>query len=506
MTRSNMGLPAPGHANGTSPQSSPITSMPIRTRPNDRNETARRYFEHSSANRINTDAVIVESLRKEYPELHLTVVPQGSCNILGYASAGNAGVAPIDNAKERLSWRSYIPPASRLNGSGGLGDRVMFGKYLIDWKSREFVLYLSDGRDGSSAYPQVVNQYVLSSSVDATNRLLMEAGQWSAQLHDEVWVFDGGNWQKSSELWKSVHKASWDDVILDPAMKGSIRNDVDSFFDSRDTYERLKVPWKRGIIYYGPPGNGKTISVKAIMHSLYDRKDPIPTLYVRNLVSYGGPEYAIQLIFSLARRTAPCLLVFEDLDSIITDNVRSYFLNEVDGIRSNDGILMIGSTNHLDRLDPGLAKRPSRFDRKYLFPNPNEKEREAYMKYWQAKLKDNKDLDFPDKLCPAVAKITRDFSFAYLQEAMVASLLAIARGGKDVVCLECLGTHDRPTNGSHCDREATRPFKGLYDYVWSVRQLDEQDPDLEKLILWREIKKQVRILREEMGDEKSVGR
>lgn len=208
-----MGLPAPGHANATSPQSGPITSMPIRTRPNDRNETARRYFEHSSANRINTDAVIVESLRKEYPELHLTVVPQGSCNILGYASAGNAGVAPIDNAKERLSWRSYIPPASRLNGSGGLGDRVMFGKYLIDWKSREFVLYLSDGRDGSSAYPQVVNQYVLSSSVDATNRLLMEAGQWSAQLHDEVWVFDGGNWQKSSELWKSVHKASWDDVM-----------------------------------------------------------------------------------------------------------------------------------------------------------------------------------------------------------------------------------------------------------------------------------------------------
>lgn len=128
------------------------------------------------------------------------------------------------------------------------------------------------------------------------------------------------------------------------------------------------------------------------------------------------------------------------------------------------------------------------------------------MKYWQAKLKENKDLDFPDKLCPAVAKITKDFSFAYLQEAMVASLLAIARGGKDVVCLECLETHDRPTNGSHCDREATRPFKGLYDYVWSVRQLDEEDPDLEKLILWREIKKQVRILREEMGDEKSVGR
>ena len=107
--------------------------------------------------------------------------------------------------------------------------------------------------------------------------------------------------------------------------------------------------------------------------------------------------------------------------------MRSYFLNAVDGIEKNDGILMVGSTNHLDRLDPGLAKRPSRFDRKYLFPNPNAEEREKYMVYWQTKLSDNHDLEFPDKLCPAVAKITNGFSFAYLQEAMVASLLAIAR-------------------------------------------------------------------------------
>jgi hypothetical protein len=128
------------------------------------------------------------------------------------------------------------------------------------------------------------------------------------------------------------------------------------------------------------------------------------------------------------------------------------------------------------------------------------------MKFWQSKLKDNKDLDFPDKLCPAVAKITNGFSFAYLQEAMVASLLAIARGGKDVICLECLESHDRPTNGSMCDRDAARPFKGLFDYVWSVRRAEEEDPDLEKLVLWREIRKQVRILREEMGDEKGAAR
>lgn len=206
------------------------------------------------------------------------------------------------------------------------------------------------------------------------------------------------------------------------------------------------------------------------MHALYERKAPIPTLYVRSLSSFGGPEYSINAIFSLARRTAPCYLVFEDLDSIVQDSVRSYFLNEVDGIKRNDGILMLGSTNHLDRLDPGIAKRPSRFDRKYLFPNPNEAQRVAYAQYWQKKLESNKDVEFPDALCKAIARITDGFSFAYIQEAMVASLLAIAaRGGSD----------HKSEDGSSGD----------------------DDDNLDKLVLWREIKKQVKILRNEMGDE-----
>jgi SpoVK/Ycf46/Vps4 family AAA+-type ATPase len=204
------------------------------------------------------------------------------------------------------------------------------------------------------------------------------------------------------------------------------------------------------------------------MHALYERKAPIPTLYVRSLSSFGGPEYSINSIFSLARRTAPCYLVFEDLDSIVQDNVRSYFLNEVDGIKRNDGILMLGSTNHLDRLDPGISKRPSRFDRKYLFPNPDEPQRVLYAQYWQKKLESNEDVDFPDALCGAIARITDGFSFAYIQEAMVASLLAIA----------------------------ARSGSGYEDYDGS-----SGDDDLDKLVLWKEIKKQVKILRDEIGDE-----
>jgi transitional endoplasmic reticulum ATPase len=187
----------------------------------------------------------------------------------------------------------------------------------------------------------------------------------------------------------------------------------------------------------------------------------------------------VKQIFMKARQFAPCYLVFEDLDTIVTDQVRSYFLNEVDGLKDNDGIFMVGSTNHLDRLDPGISKRPSRFDRKYLFPDPNRAERVAYCHFWQKKLADNKDIDFPDELCDAIAGITDEFSFAYIQEAFVAALLALARA----------------TNG-----ETASPDDGADDWV-EVRGGGDK---LEKNALWVEIQKQVKILRDAMGNEKSM--
>ncbi len=68
----------------------------------------------------------------------------------------------------------------------------------------------------------------------------------------------------------------------------------------------------------------------------------MPSLYVKSFDAYQGQKYAIRSIFSQARTLAPCLLIFEDLDSLVTDKTRSYFLNEVDGLESNEGILMIG--------------------------------------------------------------------------------------------------------------------------------------------------------------------
>ncbi|KAL8736842.1 MAG: hypothetical protein Q9181_002285 [Wetmoreana brouardii] len=482
------------------------------------------FHNNATAPRIDTSTVLTAALRKKYPNLHLTITSTYSFDLLGFAAAGHAGAIPSSTAEESqslegsttadhlssdLKWRRYITPSRRTSDSDGiLVDNIRFGRFIYTWSTYNYILYKIVGDHGG--YDEDVT-YMLGDTAEANDALLLAAGIYWNQLHDQVLVFDGGYWRKDRKLWESVQNSTWDDVILDKEMKKSIIGEMEKFFGSEERYKKLKVPWKRGIIYYGPPGNGKTISIKAMMHTLYHLPSPIPTLYVRSLSAYGGPEAAIASIFSEARKQAPCLLVFEDLDSIITDSVRSYFLNEVDGLESNDGILMVGSTNHLERLDPGISKRPSRFDRKYLFPEPDMEERIAYCEFWRRKLgiEDGDDegkhaeVEFPMVLCKAIAGITADFSFAYIQEAFVASLLAIAASGDEDDDSDDDG--DVAVAGLHELMDATARLNIDYDEQARTMSEIDLDNDLDRYLLWRQMKKQVYILRSELGKAQRQG-
>ena len=68
------------------------------------------------------------------------------------------------------------------------------------------------------------------------------------------YVFDRGEWEKEASLWKAMKSSHWDDLILDPATKQSLIDDVQGFFNNRATYREYSAPWKRGIIFHGPPG------------------------------------------------------------------------------------------------------------------------------------------------------------------------------------------------------------------------------------------------------------
>jgi transitional endoplasmic reticulum ATPase len=99
----------------------------------------------------------------------------------------------------------------------------------------------------------------------------------------------------------------------------------------REMYMLITIE-QRGIILHGSPGNGKTITIKALINHLQRQPDPVPTLYVKSMKDKcKGDQESLKRLFKDARRRAPILLVFEDLDSLISGEVRSHFLNEIDG-------------------------------------------------------------------------------------------------------------------------------------------------------------------------------
>lgn len=314
-----------------------------------RRQVFQGFKDHFNGNRTSTELTMLELMRKAYPDFNVTCTEPLKCDLFGYARAGHATTTrDVDELYDAT--RSWKSPGPRLEGKPGtLKDNVRFGRHKYEWHDYEFLVYEIE-------YPEFMrtvkiffilhqrgNQEASKGKPAPTDELLLAVGGWTAELHEEIYVFDDSYWAKSKELWTSVQGTTWNEVILNPEMKASLISDVQGFFDNRQLYKKLAVPWKRGLILHGVPGNGKTISIKALINALGARKDPVPALYVKSFDACQGHtmKFSIRNIFSHARLMAPCLLIFEDLDSLITQETRSYFLNEVDGLESNDGILMI---------------------------------------------------------------------------------------------------------------------------------------------------------------------
>jgi ATP-dependent 26S proteasome regulatory subunit len=116
------------------------------------------------------------------------------------------------------------------------------------------------------------------------------------------------------------------------------------------------------------------------------------------------------------------MLILEDLDSLVTPQNRSYFLNEVDGFAKNTGILAVATANNPEHLDPALVNRPSRFDRRYAFDLPEAKERARYLVHFTSRL--NPELRLAEADALSVVGVTQGFSYAYLKELVLSSMMS----------------------------------------------------------------------------------
>ncbi len=260
--------------------------------------------------------------------------------------------------------------------------------------------------------------FIVSPSRSSAEALFTRVCRHCSEVSGEVLVFDGGSWAKDEQLFEAIRTVSMEGLVLRGSLRDDIVGDIRAFFGSRATYARYRVPYKRGVLLYGPPGNGKTHFLKALIASL-----DVPCLYVKSLKGrYDGQHDAIRRVFQRARSVAPCLLVFEDLESIVTDDNRSFFLNELDGFAENTGVVVLATSNYPEQIDPAIIDRPSRFDRKYLFDLPSAAERRIYLERWSQRLEP--EMQPTEGGLEHAVGATGSFSFAYLKELTLSATMA----------------------------------------------------------------------------------
>jgi ATP-dependent 26S proteasome regulatory subunit len=208
-------------------------------------------------------------------------------------------------------------------------------------------------------------------------------------------------------------------LVLPSEIKNDIRENAERFFiGDRTVYRRLGLPHKRGFIFIGEPGDGKTLTGKIIANTY-----KVTFIYVTSLQSpHQTPSQCLRDIYDRAQEQAPCVVLIEDLDSQIDRSSRTVFLNILDGFDHNDGILTIATTNNPEDIDRALLDRPSRFDKKWVFPHPDAFYRAAYL---TRRLCDVLALpELSAELHQAIQELaekTNRYSYAMLQELVVSA-------------------------------------------------------------------------------------
>ena len=212
---------------------------------------------------------------------------------------------------------------------------------------------------------------------------------------------------------------SWEDIFLPPGFIEDIRVNVSMFFEGGERYRELGIPYRRGLLFSGPPGCGKTLTLKALAYHTAAK-------FITVIGKSGVDDSDIERALDVAGKCSPAVVLFEDLDKLIEakDVSLSHFLNLLDGLKVLSGVLVIATCNEPEKLDPALLHRPSRFDRIWKFPLPGVEQRLAL-------LRKHGGTYFSEPVLREVAQRSNGFSMTYVQEIVVNALLECAHEGKN---------------------------------------------------------------------------
>eukprot|EP00741_Cyanophora_paradoxa_P022393 tig00021463_g21619.t1 len=219
-----------------------------------------------------------------------------------------------------------------------------------------------------------------------------------------------------------VPNVSWEDIGGLENVKRELQETVAYPVEHPDKFAKFGMSPSKGVLFYGPPGCGKTLLAKAIANECQ-----------ANFISIKGPELLtmwfgeseanIRELFDKARGAAPCVLFFDELDSVArarggsqgdaggaADRVINQLLTEMDGVGAKKSVFIIGATNRPDIIDPAIL-RPGRLDQLIYIPLPDEPSRLQIFKSCLRKSPVAKDVDLD-----YLARVTKGFSGADITE------------------------------------------------------------------------------------------
>jgi transitional endoplasmic reticulum ATPase len=242
------------------------------------------------------------------------------------------------------------------------------------------------------------------------------------------------------EVFIEIPNVNYDDVGGLQDVIASLQEAIEWPIKSPERFLRLGITPPKGVLLYGPPGTGKTLIAKAVASESES-----------NFISIKGPELlskwvgesekAIREVFRKARLASPCIIFFDEIDSMaprrgsssdnpVTERVISQFLTEIDGMELLKDVMVLAATNRPDLIDSALL-RPGRFDRLIKIDEPDVEAREEILKIYTKDMPIAKDVIL-EKLAATMDYYVGADIEALCREAAIAAL----RENNDAIIVE----------------------------------------------------------------------